>query len=243
SSDPVVLTTLTAVVIGVRNAPDVDGCSGGQRTRGACDVQAAVLVDGHDDALVGRHLAVAPPCDDGRRRDGDEPEDRVLLVVGDLEPERDHEGHGRCGRSGETRHRPQRLGFRFGQGLAVTHRSLRFTSARTCLYRAALMPSDRRRLAWPLPCLPAMTSIAICATVFLAFGFGFGSALGFGLGFLAGGSVALTKFDHASSPLARSLVGQFLPDQWLCWTTFSAGMFHLRRRRRTSSCAFARALS
>src|SRR5690606_39836988 len=67
------------------------------------------------------------------------------------------------------------LGFGFG----VLPPSLVFTSARTFSYSDLEIPRDLRLTSCPVPCLPAMTSSAICDMVFPSF---------FGLldGFLAG---------------------------------------------------------
>src|SRR5699024_9686058 len=52
----------------------------------------------------------------------------------------------------------------FSFGLLCTPERL-LTSARTFSYSDLLIPNDFRLLSCPLPCLPAITSSAICAMV------------------------------------------------------------------------------
>src|SRR5699024_2386531 len=87
----------------------------------------------------------------------------------------------------------------------------RLTSARTFSYLALDIPSDLRRLACPLPCLPAITSEAICATVFVLAGVGFFEGLDAGAS--AFSSPVIPRLNSSHVPI--SLRGQFFPLQCL----------------------------
>src|SRR5699024_562292 len=96
--------------------------------------------------------------------------------------------------------------------------AMRFTSARTLEYSALLMPNDFCRAACPLPYLPARTSFAICATVFLFDVDGLGCGLGLVCGLLdCSTSTPFTRLINLCqfnpSRPCRNPVGQFLPLQ------------------------------
>src|SRR5690625_3842319 len=120
-------------------------------------------------------------------------------------------------------------------GLVVCFRplpNLLFTSALTFSYSTLLIPSDLRLFSLPFPCLPSITSCAICEILFVLLDvlvFVLVVDLICLLATFLPPPVTIPKKSFQLIPCLLALIcaGQFFPDQWLCCFTLLIEILYL----------------